>query len=157
VPDDDERFEVSLFVDPEIERLLIESRTDVPSLLRRGGIDVQQSSGSLAAAPTGEREPVTVLLATAAVIVAMTPTLREAIRALSRRDVMVTERVPVPLLDGEGEAIRDGRGRPMVEWVNRKRRLRSDTGLTSTSDETSIKGPLGIEISYKSSTDEGLQ
>lgn len=155
MPNDDERFEVSFFVDPEIERLLIENGTDVPSLLRREGFDVRQSSGSLAAESTGEREPVTVLLATAAVIVAMTPILREIIRTLSRRDVMVTERVPVALLDGRGEPIRDGDGRPMVEWVERKRRLRSDVGPLSTSDETSIKGPLGIEISYKSSTDEG--
>lgn len=155
MPDQDERFEVSFFVDPEIERLLIENGTDVPSLLRREGLEVEQSSSSLAAKPTGEREPVTVLLATAAVIVAITPTLRDIISALSRRDVIVTDRVPVPLLDGRDEPIRDDDGRVVVEWVERKRRLSRDVGRTSTSDETSIKGPLGIAISYKSSTDEG--
>lgn len=154
MPNDDERLEVSFFVDPEIERLLIENGTDVPSLLRREGFDVQQSSGSLAAESTGEREPVTVLLATAAVIVAMTPILRELIRTLSRRDVIVTERVPVALLDDRGDPIRDADGRPMVKWVERKRRLRSDAGPLTTSDETSINA-LGIEICYKSSTDEG--
>jgi hypothetical protein len=153
VSDDDERFEVSFFLDPGIERLLIENGTDVPSLLRRKGLDVQRASGSLAVQPTGEREPVTVLLATAAVIAAMTPTLREVIRTLARRDILITEREAVPLLDGNGEVIRDRDGRERVEWVERQRLLPRDAGPIEATEKYGIKG-FGIELSYESSTDE---
>ena len=152
--DYDEHFEVSFFLDPEIERLLIENETDVPSLLRRKGFDVQQTSGSLAVQSTGQREPVTVLLATAAVIAAMTPTLREVIRTLARRDVLVTEREAVPLLDDNGEVIRDGDGRERVEWVERQRLLPRDGGPIKATEKYVIKG-FGIDLSYESSTDEG--
>lgn len=153
--DDDGRFEVSFFLDQEIERLLIENGTDLPGLLRRKGLDVRQTSGSLAVQSTGEREPVTVLLATAAVIVAMTPTLREVIRTLARRDIVVTEHEAEPLLDGNGQAIRDGDGRARVEWVERRRLLPKDGGPFKATEKYTIKGPFGFYISYENSTDEG--
>jgi hypothetical protein len=60
-----------------------------------------------AALSVGKKEPATILVASAAVIAAATPILRELIRSISGRDVVVRERRLLPVEDSKGKMVKE--------------------------------------------------
>ena len=129
-----------LILTPDLERVFADADVDLNDLIRRAAPDVRIEMGENPAAKVaGQKEVVTILIASAAVIGALTPVLKELIRAATNRPVVATELTPVPLLDREGKPILRPNGEPAVEWARTMRDLNPALGL-------SIKG-LGIEFS----------
>jgi hypothetical protein len=145
-----DRSEVYLFVDPEIERLLADNHTDLIALLQRQGVEVERSAAPSTPTERGHKEPATIILASAALITALTPVIRKILSNLSRKDpVIVEELVPEPVEDSRGIPVRDAAGNPTIRWVSRNRIIEPATDKEAES--YSISGPLGIRISYNRS------
>jgi hypothetical protein len=143
--------EVFVFLSPEIQELLADNQVDLVDLLRQEGIDVQRgfAQDPTNSADAGHKEPVTVIIAAAALVVALTPLLTKLIEALSHEAVLVTEQVLVPVEDSQRKVVHDNAGQPVLHWIERSRIVES---AEQPREETAvdIKGPLGITIGYKS-------
>jgi hypothetical protein len=148
--DTEQRAEIRVFLDPEIERLLVENETDVVDLLRRNGADVARGTSSTPTGGSGEKEPVTIILAAAGLAVALTPLLTRALALLSHKQVLVTEKVPVAVADAHGEVVRDAAGEPVVEWVDRARFVET-RAQRDPAQSLELDG-LGLRVSYQSTS-----
>jgi hypothetical protein len=146
--------QVFCFLSQEIEALLAENQTDVVELLRHEGLDVSKGFAQVLnlRVESGHKEAVSVIVASAAVILALTPVLSRVIEALSHRPVVVEEQVLTPVEDGKGNLVRDEMGKPFLHWVNRTHLLMSQPGPRRDASSVEIRGPLGISITYKSAT-----
>lgn len=142
---------VFLYPDPEIQTLLADNETDLVALLRREGLNVRSGSATEPGLPTVARhkEPASVVVASAALIAALTPALVRLIEALSHRSVFVEEKVLQPVETSKGEIVRDKSGDPVLQWVNRAKVIQS-TPPHPDAPAVDIKGPIGISISYRS-------
>lgn len=143
---DDGQTEIRVFLTPEVERLLIENETDVVTLLRRSGADVSAVPGPPSGG--GEKEPVTILLATAALVATLTPLLTRALSALSRKAVLVSESVPVAVTDASGNVVHDEHGKPVIEYVERHRFV--ETQPQAEPDQKAEVNALGWHVSLES-------
>lgn len=149
--------EVHVFLSPEVEELLVDNDADLVDLLRREGVEAKRAAPALAAAPEeGKKEPVTVILAASALAVSLTPIVKKLISNLSRRPVLVEERVPLAVEDSQGNVVRNAEGVPVVRWVNRKRFVEA-TAVPDESSSLAIEGPIGLRISYRSGADAEVE
>ncbi len=146
--------QVFIFASPEIQELLADNETDLVELLNQEGI---VASRGYAEDPTQSRdaaykEPITVIiLASAALVVALTPTISKVIESLSHKAVEVEEMVIVPVEDSHGNVVRDATGQPILHWVKRKQ-LKETTQAPPEETSLSLKAPVvGFELSYKAS------
>lgn len=108
----------------------VRSWLDLVELLQRDGLDVSKGNygGARLDTAAGLKEPVTVILASAAVITSLTPILSKLISSLSRRPVVVSERILVPVEDSSGTIVVDSSGQPIMQWVEKARMVESSTG-----------------------------
>lgn len=140
-----------MFLSRDMQEFLADNQLSLDEMLRRQGADVQIKLGQdpAASSDAGHKEPATIIIASAAVIAALTPLLIKAFETLAYKPVVVTEQVIVPVEDSKGNVVLDANGNPVLHWVDRTRVIETDT---RPRDETSvdIKGPLGISIGYKS-------
>jgi hypothetical protein len=147
--------EAFVFLSPEMQELLADNQISLQELLRSQGVDAQLKLGQdPAASPVaGHKEPATIIIASAAVIAALTPLLVKAFETLAYKPVVVKEQIVVAVEDSQGNVVRDANGNPVLHWVDRTRVIETDT---RPRDETSvdIKGPLGISVGYKSTPKE---
>jgi hypothetical protein len=143
--------QVFIFADSEIQALLSGYETSLAELLVREGVQVSDGVAPNPAQVAGsrEKEPVSILIGTAAVILALTPVISKAISALANRPVVVTEWVCVPVEDSSGRVLRDANGDPVCTWVERARLLEPSRQGTGQ-EKVAISGPLGVKISYES-------
>jgi hypothetical protein len=144
--------ELYVFASPEMEELLADNRTDLVELLQQEGVAVRRGSApDPAADPTaGSKEPTTVILASAAVVAAITPLIIKVVERLTRKTALVVEKVPVALLDGNGQVVHDSSGKPIYRWVDRARVL-TEQEQSPEERSVTIQGPLGIAIGIKQS------
>jgi hypothetical protein len=134
--------EVFFFLAPDVERYLTQNGLGPRELFQKTGLEIVMRLGEdPAARGTGRKEPVTILLASAAVIAAATPILRELIRNVSGREIVVHERRLLPVEDSKGNAIRDGAGEPILQWVDVAK------FPDQAAQSIKIKG-FGMEISF---------
>ena len=125
---DFERF--YLLLTPDLERVLAEQEIDLNELVRQAAPGARIEMGqNPAAGAAGEKELVTILLASAVVIAALTPALKELIRAATNRPIVATDLSPVPLLDGSGKPILRPDGEPAVAWAQTTRDLNPTTAV----------------------------
>ena len=147
--------ELVVYASPEVEELLADNDTDLVELLRSEGLEVIRGSTSegIPGVALGLKEPVTIILASAAVIASLTPIISRTISALSHKRVITTERVLVPVEDSKGEVVRDANGNPQLHWVDRTRLLES---TAAPHDRTSLKveSPVGLAINFEASSGE---
>jgi hypothetical protein len=146
--------EVLLYASPEVEELLADNGINLVEVLRREGLEVGRGSVTegIPSAQSGLKEPVTILLASAAVIASLTPIISKTISAITHKPVIVTEQMLVPVEDSTGKVVRDSSGNPQLHWVDRKRLLEP----TSTSrDRMSLKAesPIGLTVSLEASNE----
>ena len=135
---------VFFFLAPEVEDFLIENDIGVRQILQKSGLaTVAQLGENPASNSAGEKEPATILLASAAVIAAATPILRELIRNISGREAVVREQHLVPVEDSKGKLVRDAEGAPILHWVDVSKGQAPD----QSPQAIKIKG-FGIEISF---------
>ena len=141
--------DVGVIIEPsaEISRLVADLGTDWPELLRQEGLQVRQTVGAdpSKAGGSSEKEPVTILLATAGLVMSLAPALARVLTALSRRPVKVSEMVMVPVEDSKGGVVKDSAGNPILHWVERARLLESQDPRPAKSS-TSLEGPLGLKL-----------
>jgi hypothetical protein len=137
--------------DPEIEALLADNFIDLEGALRQAGHDVtlEHTSRPGGRAASAGKEPATILVATAAVILAATPVIREIIQSVSRRPVVLKQRRLIPVEDSKGNVVLGTDGQVVLQWVEAADVKALPT--TSTDEQNvDVKGPLGIHISYAS-------
>jgi hypothetical protein len=142
-----------ILADPEIQALLADNETSLAELLAREGIQISAGTAPNPASREGvrEKEPVSILIGTAAVIVALTPIILRAISALSpRKPLTITEMVCVPVEDSKGNVVRDSSDNPVLAWVERTKVLESSK---EEGQKLSISGPLGVKISYENKSE----
>jgi len=142
-----DQVEVFLQVPEEINQLLADLGTTWAELLREEGLEVRQAyeADPTSQAGSSEKEPVTILLASAGLVMALAPAIARLITSLSRRPVKVTETMLVPVEDSKGNVVRDGNGSPVLHWVDRTRLLESQSA-TSGKSSASLEGPLGLKL-----------
>jgi hypothetical protein len=143
-----------ILASPEIRELLADNEIDLVELLRAEGLEVRSGSASenIPEAKDGLKEPVTILLASAAVIASLTPIISRVISALTHKRLITKEQVLVPVEDSKGGIIRDSAGSPILHWVERARLLES----AASRDHTSLKveGPVGLTINFEASGEQ---
>jgi hypothetical protein len=140
---------VYVFASREVQGLLADSETDLVELLNREGLPVRRgfARDPAHANDAGHKEPTSVILVSAALVAALTPTLAKIIAALSHKAVAVEEEVAVPLEDSTGRVVRGAAGEPVIHWVKRARIVES-TEKPQEQSSWSIKG-LGLRIDFK--------
>lgn len=151
---DTQEHEVFLFPSPEVQALLADNGTDLVELLKREGVEVRRgfATDPAASAASGHKDPATVIIASAALVAALTPILSQALAALTHKTLVVREEVIVPVEDSKGNVVRDANGQPLVHWVARD--VIRESSMQPDGYDISIKGPLGIAIEMKSSRKE---
>lgn len=143
-----EHLYIDLSVD--VQKVLADNHVDLAKLLHERGLEVQFHRMSDPATDTGtaSKEPALVLVATAAVIVAATPIIREIIQTLSRRSVVVRGRKLVPVESSDGAVVRNAQNEPILQWINTAEIIEAPA-TASPSQKLSVKIPAGISISYE--------
>lgn len=140
----DSQDQVFLFLSPDVDRFLAENSVTTRELFAKANIEAEiQFGNNPASTGVGAKEPATILLASAALIAAATPILRELIRNLSGRDAVVRERHLLPVEDSEGNVIYNAAGAPILQWVD----IAKGGAPDQAPQAIHIKG-FGIEISF---------
>src|SRR5689334_21612935 len=106
---------------PEVRAFLAENETSLAELLRKEGVDVEEQAGAnpVRREEGSTKEPVTILLASAAVIATLTPMVTRVLQRFSRKPVVAQEQVLLPVLDGSGAPVKDKDGQPLTYWTTR--------------------------------------
>ncbi|MBD1806316.1 hypothetical protein H6F98_12755 [Microcoleus sp. FACHB-SPT15] len=136
--------ELFVLASPEVEDILADNGINLEDLLKREGCAVKEHKGQdPAKLGSGEKDVAIIILASAALVAALTPILSKAIQSLTYKDVVVYETVLVPVEDSAGNVVRDSSGEPKMQWIRRSKLLEStrDKGQ----QEIKIKA-LGFEI-----------
>lgn len=138
-----------LMFSDEARRFLAENDIDDRELIARTG---QPLGVGRADDPSqqgiGRKELTTVLLASAAVVAAATPALREIIHALSGRDTIIREKRLVAVEDGAGNIVLGADGEPILHWVE----VAKTVSNPEPAQPILVKG-FGIEISFGGRSD----
>jgi hypothetical protein len=140
-----ERDEVFVFLSPDVERFLIDNEIDIRELISRTGqrVDVRRGTDP-ASTSAGSKEPVTILLASAAIIAVATPLLRDLLHTLSGRDAVIRERRLLPVEDSSGNVVRNAKGEATLHWVDAVKSVPN----VQKPQAVNVKG-WGIEISFR--------
>jgi hypothetical protein len=139
--------EIFVLASPEVEDILADNGINFEELLKREGCAVKEHKGQdPVQLGSGEKDVVTIILASAALVAALTPILSKAIQSLTYKDVVVYETVLVPVEDSAGNVVRDSSGQPKMQWIKRSKLLES----TRDKGQQGIKiKALGFEIEIK--------
>jgi hypothetical protein len=144
--------EIFVFTSPEVEQFLLEYRIDLVSLLQQQGVEVDYGfSQDPVATDVQEKSPSRVIIASAAFVLALTPLLSQVIQSVSPKGIVVHELRCIPTTDVNGNVVLDKSGNPIMKWV-RKEQLQEFTNQVKTDPQVSLKGPLGIEVTYSNSS-----
>ncbi len=146
-----------VFASPEIQLLLADNQVDLADLLKKEGISVSQGLAQDPAISNASihKDPATVIFASAALALSLTPIITKVIAALSHKSVVVHELILIPVEDSEGNIVYDQAGQPILRWVRRTRIVESSE-QPHEAMSISLKGPFGWEIQY-SSTPQKLE
>ncbi|WP_334731215.1 hypothetical protein [Nostoc sp.] len=149
--------QIFLFLSPDIEELLVENQIDLVEFLQQEGIEADQviAKDPTTDAKSGHRDVTTVILASAALVLAITPIISKLIAALCHKKVVVKELICLPVEDSGRNVVRDSFGEPILQWVERARFLESSEKMRSDT-QISLKGPVGLEVTYGDSPTKTL-
>src|SRR5262249_2004840 len=115
----EERTRLFVFASPDVQELLTGYRIDLVELLAEEGVEVGQAFAENPATSLdpGLKEPATVILASAALVLALTPIISRALDRLTRKSVVVKEMILVPVEDSQGNVVQDSLGKPILQWI----------------------------------------
>ena len=138
-----------LLPSPEIDGLLADNGTDLAEILKGEGVEIEQRRAEYPAeAEEGrEKDPVSIIVASAGAALALVPVLSRVLSALAHKTVLVKEMVLVPVEDSAGNVIRDSAGNPCLHWMEHSRLLES-VPQSSPKSNVTAKGPLGLNFTY---------
>jgi hypothetical protein len=133
--------DIYVFLSAEATQALADNGTTLSELLaKREGLQVQETWGidPTNSHTSSTRDAATILIATSALVAALTPAITRAIEALTGGRTMVKEMTlePAPAADPSAAGFSAPK---ILRWVERP-----------LNTELTIKGPLGIEISSRS-------
>ena len=138
---------VRVFIDslPRIDELIADLGTTWTELLKQESIAVTEFRGAdpAAVAGTRQKEPVTVLIASAGVAMALAPAIARVVTAIGRLPIKTVETVLVPVEDSAGNVVRDADGNPILQWIERAKLLETTGAAKSSVD---VEGPLGVKV-----------
>jgi hypothetical protein len=137
-----------IHLSPEIQRLFTDNDLDLVTVLQAEGAAVSRGSEvepGKDAVVRAKVEPIT-LLASSAVIMALTPLLIRIVERLARKQALVKEREWVPVLDSKGNVVRDAKGNPQLRLVERSRFVSTPDAPPETTT-VRLKGPLRLDLS----------
>jgi hypothetical protein len=137
---------VFVFASSEVREILADNEIDLVDVLRSQGFDVSTgfASDPASAKNSGYKDPATVILASAALVAALTPVISKIISALAHKAVVVQEMVLTPVMDEQGNLVKDSLNEPVMYWAPRTRIVESSEAQRDTT--VLIKGH-GVEIS----------
>lgn len=115
--------EIYILCSAEVGQLLLDNQVDIVDVLRQAGLAVEADWRANPATPPNSqtRELVTVLIGVSGLLASMTPMLKHLIDALSRKPILVSEQVLIPVEDADGNIVRTAAGEPVLHWVSRHR------------------------------------
>lgn len=134
---------------PDVLALLQDNQTSISELLRQELIEVEESRGSnpIHAGGFADKEPVSIILASAGLVMALTPAISRVLSKLANRPVIVTEKILSPVEDSSGRVVLDGAGQPLTYWADHHSLLQpTESGPTTSNVE--LKGPLGLSLTF---------
>jgi hypothetical protein len=138
---------VFVFPSSELEALLETKGSSIDEILAEAGFSSGTSTNPAHEGESATKEPVSIILASAGIIMAATPSISKIIQALLRRSLVVEEMVLVPVEDSAGKVVNSALGEPMTHWVSKKRLL--DQAVIPLKTSVSIEGPVGLKLSLK--------
>ena len=152
------RREVFIFASPEIQGLLVDNQVDLVELLLHEGIVVDRGLARNLEnhGVSTPKDLTTVFLATAGVILSLTPILTKVIAALSHKQIETHEMILIPVEDSQGNVVRNTAGEPILQWVRRTHIIESQKEVPEVTF-ISLKGPVGIELTFRTSPEETQQ
>ncbi len=134
---------VYVFLSREVENYFVENEISVREIIYQSGLNFNLGiSQNPASDAIGEKEPATIILASAAVIAAATPLLVNILEKIIGREVVIRERRLVPVEDSNRNIVHDKNGDAILHWVDIAKEKIEETEQY----KVSIKG-FGIEIS----------
>ena len=145
--------ELYVFLPDDIQKQLQEAGIELHTLLQREGLEC---SGHWGVGPAeedkGKRSIVAILIGSAAVILSATPVLRRLIDAMASRPIIATVRRLQPVQDSSGNVVNSPEGSPLLYWVDENNLVPAEPAGLSEAEAMTIKGPLGLKLSYVSTT-----
>ena len=138
---------IYLLETPELRQFLGDNSTSISELLQQGGIAVEERRAANPERREGEgsRDLVSILLGSAKVMAALGPAISSILGKLVRKEIVVEEWVLIPVLDGNGAAVRDKDGQPILSWVRRHKILNN----LKEERELDVQGPMGVRVTFR--------
>ena len=135
---------VFIFTSPEVQDFLDDYGVDLVSLLQEQDVEVNWGMASNPAiTDISEKSASKVILASAALVVALTPLLSQALQSVTPQGVIVEEVRCLPMTDKEGNLIKDPSGKPIMQWVKKE----EFQEFSKQNHRVGIEG-FGIKIGY---------
>jgi len=136
------KIEIYIFLPSEVNQALADNQTTLADLLRRNeGLEVEEGNAIDPAVNLPEsRDVATILIASSALVAALTPALTRVIEALTGGKTLVKEMLLEPASGGDLPISAAATPGHVMRWTERP-----------LNSELTIKGPLGIEVSSRTS------
>ena len=136
---------VFIFTSSEVQNFLDGYGVDLVALLQEQGVEVNWGMASDPATMDIAEKSATkvILLASSALVLALTPLLSQALQSVSPQGVIVEEVRYIPMTDKEGNLIKDPSGKPIMQWVKKE----EFQGFSKQNHRVGIEG-FGIKIGY---------
>ena len=132
-----------MMLSSDLRNLLVQNGMTIDDVVQRAGAPLLKKTSD-PTIPAGTRaDPVTLLIASAAVVATATPLVQKILATLTHRPIVVKERELVAVVDGRGVAVTDQSGAPILAWREKHKLLEPKADPDSA--KTTVKG-FGIEI-----------
>ena len=130
---------IYVLTSPEVQAFLADNGTSLGELLRAEGVPVEERTGPnpVHSEDGAKKEPVTILLASAAVIATITPLIKSILQRYSKPNV--ENQVLLPVMDRSGAVVRDKDGQALTHWGQQP----------LPESKVEVQGPMGIKISFQ--------
>lgn len=146
-----EQERIFISMSPEVQELLADNGIDLVTELRREIPEVRKdyAPDPASAGESRTKDPVLIILASAAAFAAVSMGITKIVDALARnKKVVVTARKLVPIPGPSGEVVRDKDGQPILQWVEETRIVEAQRKVQDKSKlDVSI---LGLTIKLES-------
>jgi len=115
-----EKQPVFIHMNESVRKILVEQGVDVIRELKKQGLDVERSfQADPASGKETHRDVTLVILASAIAINALATAIAKIIDAHSRKPVITKEIGYGPILDKNGNVVRDENGNPVLGWMEK--------------------------------------
>jgi len=137
-----------IILSADVQRLLAENNVGLSDILAQAALDPKEvrEVSNPATPEAGAKETVTLILASAAAVAALTPLFTRLVQLYTHRPIVVEETELTAVLDGQGKPVTGPSGDPVLHWQRKKRLLEPQQPIEQS--KSTIKG-FGIEIAVE--------